>query len=66
MENKFAKDILSPEVWELKNMLVVAKLITSCASRRKESRGLHYNVDFPNPDDKNFRKDTIVTKDEVS
>lgn len=66
VETKLSKEILAHEFLELKNMLIIAKLITRCASRRKESRGLHYNVDYPNPDDKNFRKDTIVTKDEVS
>ena len=40
----------------------VAKLIVTCARMRKESRGLHYNIDFPEKDDRNWLKDTVVTK----
>jgi L-aspartate oxidase len=33
---------------ELRNMIQVAELIVNCALQRKESRGLHYTIDFPN------------------
>jgi L-aspartate oxidase len=32
---------------ELRNILTVSELIVECALRRKESRGLHYTVDYP-------------------
>jgi len=32
---------------ELDNILVNAALMVTCAARRKESRGLHYNTDYP-------------------
>jgi L-aspartate oxidase len=53
---------LTPATIELKNMTTVASLIVQSAMLRKESRGLHYNEDYPNTDDKNFLKDTILQK----
>jgi len=36
---------------ELRNMVQVAALIVECALQRKESRGLHYTLDYPNKSD---------------
>jgi L-aspartate oxidase len=38
---------LSPQLCELRNMITVSFLIVKCASFRKESRGLHFNTDYP-------------------
>jgi L-aspartate oxidase len=35
---------------ELRNLVEVADLIVQCAQRRRESRGLHYTLDFPHLD----------------
>ncbi len=37
--------------WELKNLFVVANLIVNSAFMRTESRGSHYRVDYPQPDE---------------
>ncbi len=60
------KNIMNLDSYELKNMLIVAKLVTKCAMHRKESRGLHYNFDYPKQDDVNFHKDTVLTEDEIN
>jgi L-aspartate oxidase len=44
---------------ELRNILTVAELIVKAAKWRKESRGLHYTVDYPKKDDRFYLKDTI-------
>ncbi len=51
---------ISEEILELRNLIEVAYLITYSASLRKESRGLHYNIDYPFKDDKNFLRPTLV------
>ncbi|MFZ5856427.1 MAG: FAD-dependent oxidoreductase [Chloroflexota bacterium] len=46
--------------WELGNMLEIAEVIGECALNRQESRGGHSREDFPNRDDVNWLKHTLV------
>jgi L-aspartate oxidase len=55
---------VTPDLVELRNLADVAMLVVECALRRRESRGLHYLLDFPAPDDR-FLRDTVVTRGEV-
>ncbi len=46
-EDLFDRSVVSRELCELRNVISVAYLIIKHALRRKESRGLHYTVDYP-------------------
>jgi L-aspartate oxidase len=46
---------------ELRNLLAVSLLVVECALRRPESRGLHYNEDHPEPDDR-YQHDTVISR----
>ncbi len=43
---------VTTELLDLRNLVDTAALIVECALRRKESRGLHYTLDFPEPVEK--------------
>jgi succinate dehydrogenase / fumarate reductase flavoprotein subunit len=46
--------------WELGNMLEIAEVVAMSAANRKESRGGHSREDFPDRDDANWLKHTLI------
>jgi len=52
-EGLYQTTTVSPQLLELRNMITVGYLIIKGATFRKESRGLHYNTDYP------FKSDLI-------
>jgi L-aspartate oxidase len=54
----YANFRISNDLIELRNLVLTAELIVSCALARKESRGLHFSLDYP--DLAKEAKDTIL------
>jgi len=46
-ENLFIRSVVSRDICELRNIINVGYLVIKQAMERKESRGLHYNIDYP-------------------
>ena len=58
IELDYKKFRTHPDVEELRNLTQVALLTVRCALMRKESRGIHYNLDFP--ETLNEAKDIVI------
>lgn len=52
---------VNADILELRNLVAVAGLIVECAVRRKESRGLHFTLDYPLTDERQC-VDTVLRK----
>ena len=64
IEELFEKNIISSDLIELRNLIYIAEIIITSALTRKESRGLHYNLDYPKMSCK--PEDTVINKNKKS
>ena len=54
--------IVTSDLLELRNIATVAELIVRSALMRPESRGLHYNLDYPDANPDWAQRDTVLRK----
>lgn len=59
VESYYQSNKVSVPLCQLRNIITVAYIIIRCAQQRKESRGLHYNTDYPKQKSE-FLHDTII------
>ena len=53
---------ITADLLELRNLATTASLIVDCAISRKESRGLHYTLDYPAHDAAKFLRNTLLRR----
>jgi len=61
IDDYYSQHRISSDLLELRNLADVAELIITSALLRKESRGLHYTLDYPETDTEHDAKDTIIS-----
>jgi L-aspartate oxidase len=59
VQDYYTKNRVTKDMLELRNLVLVSELIIACSIQRKESRGLHFTLDYPQLDPDPV--DTVLT-----
>ena len=62
VQQYYISHTVTKDLLELRNLVLVSELIIRCALERKESRGLHFNLDYP--DQFENAADTVLSPDQ--
>jgi L-aspartate oxidase len=65
VEEFYKRTQVTEALLELRNITTIAALTVRCALMRRESRGLHYTLDYPVPDDLQKPQNTVVSARET-
>lgn len=57
------RQLITPDGWELQNLLQVADLMIRSAAERTESRGVHLRSDFDEPNDAQWRRRVLLHRE---
>ena len=63
--NIIIKHRISVDLLELRNIIHVSKLIIKSAMLRKESRGLHYSIDYQNINE-DYEQNTYIREEKIN
>jgi L-aspartate oxidase len=63
VESLYCESLVNPDIVELRNLSLLAELIVLCARDRRESRGLHFTLDYPNLLDQAL--DTVIGRGHI-
>jgi L-aspartate oxidase len=63
VEAIYRRSRVTQDLLELRNIILVGRLVVESAQSRKESRGLHFTETYPQRDDAHFLHDTIMTSE---
>jgi L-aspartate oxidase len=61
VEAIYRRSRVTQDLLELRNIILVGRLVVQSAQSRKESRGLHFTESYPQRDDAHYLHDTILT-----
>ncbi len=64
-EDFYRRTKITPNLLELRNSITVAKLVVTSALMRRESRGLHFTTDYPEQNDRFWKRDTTIIKKNI-